>query len=204
MSDFDDNFFEEFEEEEPVVQPEAEESEGDSNKTFIIVAGALGGILLLAIVAFGVFLLFGNRGQEQAQQAALINAQNTATALAATQMAEMALTQSAVPAFTDTPVPTNTPVVLVPTEEPTATQEIGGAGADMMSRTQTVAALRTKAAGGDLTLTPDTATTETPTALPTTGFADEVGLPGLFGLGALLVGIIFIARRLRLSGNAAS
>ncbi len=37
----------------------------------------------------------------------------------------------------------------------------------------------------------------TPTGLPKTGFADEMGLPGLFGLAALLVVVIFVARRAR-------
>jgi len=37
----------------------------------------------------------------------------------------------------------------------------------------------------------------TSTALPNTGFADEVGLPGLFGLALGLILIIFLARRLR-------
>jgi LPXTG-motif cell wall-anchored protein len=35
--------------------------------------------------------------------------------------------------------------------------------------------------------------------LPTTGFADEVGLPGLLGLAALLIIVIVITRRLRFS-----
>lgn len=39
----------------------------------------------------------------------------------------------------------------------------------------------------------------TATALPSTGFADEVGLPGLLGLGLGLIVLIFIARTLRLS-----
>jgi LPXTG-motif cell wall-anchored protein len=37
----------------------------------------------------------------------------------------------------------------------------------------------------------------TSTALPTTGFADEVGIPGLLGMAVLLIAVIFLARRLR-------
>jgi hypothetical protein len=34
----------------------------------------------------------------------------------------------------------------------------------------------------------------TSTLLPTSGFADDVGLPGLLGVGILLVVVIFLAR----------
>jgi hypothetical protein len=60
--------------------------------------------------------------------------------------------------------------------------------------TETVAALYTQAALAELTVFP------TSTALggvPTTGFADEVGLPGLFIIGFVLVVIILLSRRLR-------
>jgi len=39
----------------------------------------------------------------------------------------------------------------------------------------------------------------TPTALAETGFADNVGLPGMVALAALLIVVIFLARRLRQS-----
>jgi LysM repeat protein len=60
--------------------------------------------------------------------------------------------------------------------------------------TQTVAALYTQAALAELTVFPTT------TALgdvPTTGFADEVGLPGLFIIGFVFIAVILLARRLR-------
>jgi hypothetical protein len=38
-----------------------------------------------------------------------------------------------------------------------------------------------------------------PTALPTTGFADEVGMPGLLALAVVFVVVIFLVRRLRAS-----
>ena len=65
--------------------------------------------------------------------------------------------------------------------------------------TQTVAALYTQAALAELTVFP------TSTALgdvPATGFADEVGLPGLFIIGFVLVVIILLSRRLRSAPQA--
>ena len=43
--------------------------------------------------------------------------------------------------------------------------------------------------------------TNTPGALPNAGFADEVGLPGLFGMALGLVLLIVLVRRLRLTTN---
>jgi hypothetical protein len=51
--------------------------------------------------------------------------------------------------------------------------------------------LFTQAAEAQLTVIP------TSTALPDSGFADDVGLPGLIGLAAVLVVVVFLARRLR-------
>jgi preprotein translocase subunit SecG len=43
--------------------------------------------------------------------------------------------------------------------------------------------------------------TRTATTLPKSGFADEVGLPGLFGMALGLVLVILLVRRLRFSGQ---
>jgi LPXTG-motif cell wall-anchored protein len=37
----------------------------------------------------------------------------------------------------------------------------------------------------------------TPSALPTTGIGDEIGLPGLFGIAVVLLAVIFLVRRMR-------
>jgi hypothetical protein len=44
--------------------------------------------------------------------------------------------------------------------------------------------------------------TPTPTALPTTGFADQVDMPILLLLGGALLAVIFIARGLRSRSTA--
>ena len=167
----------------------------------MLVIGILGAIFLIALIVLAVYALFimPQRSAAQQEQAAQINAQNTATAYAVTEMAlyqEQALTGTAIALANLEPSPTS--VVVFPTNTPTPllalaaeseeTQEaIGG---DLYARTQTVAALLTQAASGGQTTT---------TALPTTGFADDVGLPGLLGLAILLIGVIFLARRLRTS-----
>ncbi len=165
-----------------------------SNRTFVIVAGVLGAIMLLTLVALALYaFIFGPRRDEQrATQIAEINAQNTQIALAAEQTAQAlqftdtptaTLTPTVTPTFTSTP----TSVVVVPTEvQATATPD---------PRTATVAALLTQAAGAQETVTP------TASGLPQTGFAEDVGVPGLVGLTLVLVVVIFLARRLRTAGT---
>lgn len=138
-------------------------------------------------------------------------------------------TNTEVPAITNTPViapggPTDTATVtntsgptFTPSRTPTAAQQqpglSGGAGTGTPTRvsggTTTVAGI------GGATVTPTftrTATSAapsgggagqdlTPTALPNTGFADEVGGPGLFIAAIVLVAVVFVVRRLRLQNS---
>jgi LPXTG-motif cell wall-anchored protein len=43
--------------------------------------------------------------------------------------------------------------------------------------------------------------TATATGLPDTGFADDVGIPGLLGLALVLIVVVFLARRFRMAGG---
>jgi hypothetical protein len=218
MSDYQnqDNQFEEFEES-PGGRPQGP---APRNRVFLVAVGVIGLIFVIALIILGYTLL--NRGPQQANQtrdqAAQINAQNTQVAALATQeqlrMNQLQQTQEALAKITPTlapsatqPVVTSTSVLAVPTATslPTAT-----VSAD--SATKTAAAKATSAVGGKgypgpgtpivgatSTVGPVGAGTPQPTAtaLPTTGFADEVGLPGLFGLAAVLIVVIFLARRAR-------
>jgi septal ring-binding cell division protein DamX len=175
----------EIEDEEMEDSPPPEES---SNRTFLLVAGILGGVLLLTLICLAVYAMVfvPRRESSQQTQVAEINAQNTEVALAA-QMTRQAQAWTATPSATSVPTETSTasptPVIAptdTPAEEPTEDP-----------RTATVAALLTLQAGGNLTTTP------TATALPATGFADDFGVPGLLSLAAALVVVIFLARRLR-------
>jgi LPXTG-motif cell wall-anchored protein len=162
--------------------PPPEES---SNRTFLIVAGILGGITVLALACIAVYAFFvlpRQRSNREAQIATLTaQANEIATSLARTAIAALAT-----PTFTNTPLPTATtvrtatPVLAVATDTPVPSAD---------PRTATVAALLTQAAG--------TQSVATSTALPTTGFAEDVGIPGLLGMAVLLVAVIFLARRLR-------
>jgi len=206
MSDYDNNQqYQGFEEGTPPGGPT-----GSNNRTFLIAVGVIAGLFLLAVIGLVAYLVLfaGPQSTAQRQQATLISAQNVATSSAATKQAFtalLALTPSATLTPTDTQPATLTPVIVQPTDTvtplPTVTSTAGPAIAqDLIDRTATVSALLTQAAGGGgvASATPGA----TPTALPTTGFADEVGLPGLIGLAVVLLAVIFLARRLRMSGNS--
>jgi len=216
MSDMNnDELFEGFDEE-ALIGGEPEEKRKPSNRNFLIAVGVIGAIFLIALIVLAVFaaVILPQRSAQRQQQAAEINARNTATALAATQIAfaqQELLTPSPTAIPTNTPLPSPTPVVLNATATPilaettTPAAEGGAAGtpaaagpaSDLLARTQTVAALLTQAAGGFGTAV----ATLGPTQLPQTGFMDEVGLPSMIGLAVLLIVVIVVARRLRLSNT---
>ena len=85
------------------------------------------------------------------------------------------------------PSVTSTPVVVFPTSTPVVVATVNPI-------TATVAAAYTQAALAQLTVIP---TSTALGAVPSTGFADEVGLPMLFVLGAVFLVVIFVVRRVR-------
>lgn len=189
MNDFDDLEFEE------VGGEDSISTSRGSNRTFLIVAGILGGILLIALLAIAAYavLVLPGRDTGQQTQAAEIIATNTAIAEQA-QLTAIAKQVTMTPTSTATLPPSNTPTltpsntatpVLAPTNTPNGTPD--------PAATATVAALLTQQAGGGATLVP------TATALPDTGFADDFGVPGLVLIAGVLVVIIILSRRLRTS-----
>jgi hypothetical protein len=186
------------------VPEEGSPPEESDNRTFLIVAGGLGAFMLVSLICLAlIFVLRGPADPDAA--AATINAQNTEVAQAITETAQAAA------AFTFTP--SNTPIgfispTVTSTPSPTgaitntteATVETPTEGPTTDPRTATVQALltqasiaQTQAAQSLLTVTP----TATPTGLPDTGFADDVGIPGLIALSGILILVIVFARRLR-------
>jgi len=163
-----------------------------SNRTFLIAAGILGGIVLLSIACLAVYALVilpQQRAAQQGDESALAtqNAQVN-EALTATQVA---ISLSQTPQATETLFPTDTPVVAQPSA--TNTSIVAEATFTPDPATATVAAGLTQVAASTGTIIP------TSTALPTSGFADEVGLPGLVIAAMVLVAVIFLARRLRVN-----
>ncbi len=184
--------FDFFDEDEFDDSPPPEEA---SNRTFLLVAGILGAILILSLILMAVYamVVVPNRRAAQNTQIAQINAQNTQVALASGLTAE-AQSWTATPTATRTQppaTPTSSPTpVIAPTDTPAA----GLAQDDRASQlTATMGALFTQQASNLLTVTPVS------TQLPSTGFADDVGLPGLLALAGAMILVIFLARRLRTS-----
>lgn len=200
LNDFDDSQFEDFSAEEETASTNQEPPKNDDggNRNFKIAVGIIAGIFVISLIGLALYIFLGQPSQTQALRAtaAVINANNTATAMSATQSAGLniqRLTQTA-GAPTNTAIPaTNTPVVAVASATPDLTATSIAAGlSDPAARTATVAAFQTQVAAS-------TQITGTVTALPQTGFAEDVGLPGLLGAAAILLLVIFLARRLRLS-----
>ncbi|MGB2957195.1 MAG: hypothetical protein WBB64_14650 [Anaerolineales bacterium] len=198
MNDFDNLEFEEMDSEETIA------SSRGSNRTFLVVAGILGGILLIALLAIAGYALVILPGRDTGQQTqvAEINATNTAIAEGA-QLTALVMRGTITPTFTATlppatetltPGPTNTATatpVLAPTNTPEPTSE-----GTQDPGTATVAALLTQQAEeGEETPIP------TATALPETGFADDFGVPGLLLVAGVLMVVIILSRRLRVSST---
>lgn len=169
--DFDDTF-----------DDDEEAPEESNNRTFLLIAGGLGFLVLCGLLAVGAYVLFNfNAGQNNtatAQAMATIQEVTVEAGLtqaAATQQEQAAEVSATVP-------PTDTPVVAEATITPTETPN---------PATATVGAAFTQIAASTETIIP------TSTALPNTGFADDVGLPGMFALALALIVVIFLVRRLR-------
>ncbi|MEJ2550185.1 MAG: hypothetical protein P8Z42_04685 [Anaerolineales bacterium] len=173
--------------------------ESSSNRTFVMAAVGLGALLILSMACLAAYALWYAPRQKVAQQteAAEIVLQNTE--VAGTQTAEASgATEAVAPpteAETATPSPTITPtqVVVLPTNTPTEFLTLG----TVEPGTATAAAQATLDAemGGGGGGTP------TATALPVTGFADEVGMPALLLLAGALLAVIFVARGIRTRGE---
>lgn len=160
--------------------PPPEES---NNRTFLLFAGILGGLVLLGICAVVGYLIFNSQATQQAEAVAFQQATDQAATIQVglTETAAVqAITQTA--AATNTVPPTNTPVIAQATATVSPTQN---------PATATVGAAFTQIAVSTQTIIP------TSTALPNTGFVDEFGAPGLMMAAIALVAVIFLVRRLR-------
>jgi cytoskeletal protein RodZ len=171
-------------------EPRSEPPRRGGNR-FVVMAAALGAIMLfalIAIVAYALFIL----PQREAVQPVLSVEQQTGTALAlviqATDTSTPTQTASSTPSRTNTPRPTNTPLLSSTVDPATAT----------VNALLTQAALAQTQAVSPTGPSPTPGTpTATPRALPSSGFADDIGAPGLLAAAAILLAVIFLARRYR-------
>ena len=162
--------------------------EESSNRTFLIAAGVLGGIVLLSLACLAGYVLFIRPQQTAAQDAqSAVETQNADTINDALTATAVSFNLSQTPQASETSFPTDTPVVAQPSATNTLEFTLTPDPA-----TATVGAGLTQVAA------PTTGTViATSTALPTSGFADEVGLPGLVIAAMVFVAVIFLVRRLR-------
>lgn len=227
MSEMDENSFDELREEFPFDDFEEETKSGDGpeasgsaggpssgkNCNFMVTVAILAGVFVVVVLVLVVLAAFFIPRNQQAnlEEAAVIYAHNTATAQAAIDVA-FQFTQDALPTKivlpSSTPKPpTATPVVVIATStsDPSTGTQVAGIGGPPtqldQNRTATVAALLTQAAQGGTPVSTaaasSTPTGPTPTALPETGIADQMGFPGLFGLAVALLVVVVLVRRFR-------
>lgn len=174
--------------EEP-VEEEAEEAGERQNRTFIILVAAMGGLLLIGIIAFCIWLLTVGRGimfGGRASGAPTATPEEAVMAVAETATAQAALAQpQASPEPTATPTPSPTPMPPTPTPVPT----IAAPQATPTPRvTPTPAATSPPAAS---------AASPTPTVVPSPPAQTGIGAYTALILAAGLVILLVISRRLR-------
>jgi len=187
------------------ASPEEVPPEQSNNKTFLTIGGIIGGLILLTLIC-GAAYLFLVAPRLQASRNSAAKATSEANAVVIAQMtttAEAALftpTSEASATPTNTAIPTlakatATPVVAIGQVTATATGAAGASDAATLVFLQTQLSSQMTGTAAALRGSPAVATT--PGALATTGFFDEIGLPTLLVLSAALLGVIFLARRLR-------
>ena len=178
------------------VEPPAPPEES-SNRTFLVVGGIFAALIFLTLLCGAAWVLWlgPSLSSQQGPTKAYILTQNAQVIEQMTSTAEAALwTPTSQPTYTVTksPVPvlkTNTPVVAMSTPTATSTTTSDPATLAAMQTqlsqqmTSTAAAKGTRGIGGE--------------GMPTTGFFDQVALPGMIILALVLVAVIFLARRLR-------
>jgi len=231
MSDFQDqdNQFDEFEES-PGSRPEPAKGNRSFLIAIGVIGGIFViALIALAVVLLNRSPQQASQTRAEVERINAQNTAVAATATAdqlriiALQQTLDAAAKAPPPSATPTTAPpasggTPTSVVAIPTATNTPTATISAemaATATSSAATQFAQGTKTLGAGGFRgtaypaaqtaaagTLAASAGTLQpTSTALPTTGFADEIGLPGLLGLAALLVVVVFLARRARFSAH---
>jgi hypothetical protein len=176
------------------IPEDSPEPQRSGSRSFVAIAGVLGTLLVLALIAMAVYtLVYLPRQAAEPEEAAQVT--NTATA-SFTPSDTPTVTLTRTPTDTDEPdteTPTSTPVTPIFSLTPDP------ATATVNALLTAAAAAQTNAASTILTFTP-TATSST-SSLPDAGFGDDFGAPGLLMAAGVLMIVIVAARRLRANHN---
>ncbi len=174
---------------EPPTTP-PEKAPESSNRTFLIVAGVMAGLVFISLICMAVyaFVIGPSQKAKTSATAMAVETKNAQVAEAKTQTAVALLVS---PTSLASPVvePSETPVVAVASSTETPDPSL--------AQTETKAVLLTQVAIAQLT--PTSLVAGTVEAMPSSGIGDELGLPALIILAVGLVVIIFLSRRLRRS-----
>jgi cytoskeletal protein RodZ len=178
------------------IEEEGGTPEEASNRTFLIVAGVFGAIVVLSLICLVLVIVFkvvpGNKNtSKSATQQALIN-QETIKGATQTQLARL---------WTATPTQTSSPMPATPTPNVTDTPVIKPSSTPTSPNAATMEYLYKMATETKAALGKASPTVTVQSTLGKYGFADQVGAPALLGLAVVLVVVIFLARRLRTANS---
>lgn len=185
QSNFDDNL------------PEDEQlpEESNNNRTFLIAAGILGGIILISVACLGVIFVLNRNATAQTEALAVAGTETASASLNSIGPALTATFEASIqPTATLAPTQTSVVNIATATTTPDPNATVGAntpAAGTPAAATATVGAALTQAAIAQLTIVPTT------TALPQTGFVEDVGIPGLVVMALAFIIVILMARRLR-------
>lgn len=195
------------------ASPEPRRGGSSGNRNFLLALGILGGLFVLVTIVLVLLYLSRPRAASTSNISATnaaIQTANAKTAVAATltsSFKKLATNTPVPPTFTATvPKPTATSVLAQPTATVKGATQAPAKGlasptANAQTQTRSAPAALTQAAQQTQTRQASINLTATATALPKTGLAEDIGLPGLFGLAIGLIVVIFLVRRLRLTAS---
>lgn len=175
-----------------------------SNRSFLLLAGILAAIMVLALIAmayYALVILPVQRSAAPAQtETAAALATHTPSSSPSPSLTPSSTNTETVPAPTATPSLTDTPITPIFTTGPaTATVNalLTQAALAQTAAATAAAATSTSTLGPGTAAAPTNTPSVTPNALPQSGFAEDIGATGLLAMAAVLIVVIFLARRLR-------
>lgn len=174
------------------------------NRSFVLVAGILGAIMVLALIAMAYYALVILPSQRSAApteiETAVALATNTTTSSPVPSLTPSSTNTITLPPPTATPSLTDTPITPIFTAAPaTATVNalLTQAALAQTAAASAAAGTSTATLGPGTAAAPTSTPTATPNTLPQSGFAEDIGATGLLTMAAVLIVVIFLARRLR-------